>query len=50
MKLGFDLIAIDRAHMIEDEKTLTVKDAVIAREIVHAFDGEMIFKPADELF
>jgi len=50
MQLGFDLIALDRARMIEDEKTLTVKDAVIAREIVHAYNGEMIYKPADELF
>lgn len=50
MELGFDLIALDKATMFEDETTLTVKDAVIAREIVHAYNGEMIFKPADELF
>ncbi len=49
MKLGYDLIGIDKVTLIEDEKTLTIPGAVIAREMVHAFDGEMIYKPAEEL-
>jgi len=28
MGLGFDLIAIDRAHIIEDEKTVTVETSL----------------------
>jgi len=49
MQLGYDLIEVDRFNIIEDAKTLTIKNAVIAREIVHAFDGEMVYKPAEEM-
>jgi len=48
-QFGYDVIEVDRFNIVEDDATLTIKNAVIAREIVHKFRDEMTYKPADEL-
>lgn len=48
-KIGFDRSQLDEGKIVEDEKYLIAKDAVIASEIVQRYPDGLAYKPADEL-